>query len=852
MDSIHLNDLSSGLNVIYGANEAGKSRARDFIEWLMFSYTDEHESLKPSARKNAFAHLIPGVSGVSHIAIGDSTVRLTQKRDNNETHAFTDSLSLSDLSSVLTDNVSREHYTHVFSLTLDELNATRSNKLMTEEELAEVFLSASQTGSGVSLAHYLSTLRKKRDEMFSESGNARNRAINKVVKQLQDITKEINQLKRDENNAPHLDEEIATHTREVADLVRQIDDINSSLRESRMIAQSYSDYASFQTLSESLRPETNSDLAHRVAEIEVLLAEVKNSLGKEHERDLLLDQLQSLQQVQSEQGALLTQTLDPNELKDYARTPNFLSIVKRHEKVSHDGQRDLLALREKYHEQERELTFIQHEAEKIAERIAKNSEKPPTQETPVAEVPKSRLRTALGIAAMVVGVGFIVASIALSQFVSTIAGVIVTLAGLAALIFGPSRQAPVEPSSTLQLDVETDSEKLGSFQSRIEHFQGILSDLLDQQAAVEKKIESSRQEYEDALVRAGFENNVPMNLIDIYLSEYSHFHERTQKIEQLSQSIEKYEREITSLLDQTENLRSFAIGTASEISMPLATLSAATTWLVSLLNTAREFKDAEDNAHSRDIKLQESEKILTQRFGSIEAARTIFAEQSLQELNEKINVLDEHRKEIEVQRDAINQEIGSLTHQKESASTSTAIADAQRRKQELVDELQYLHHDFSIAARAVKIAEEAFTYCQRENQPAVLRTASSMLRRATMGAWDNVSIVYVEQGKKEPIPQVHVSQSTTGKHLPATQLSRGTQEQLYLCLRFALMSTSIKGQHIPALLDDVAVNFDSSRLRAIAPLLGDIARQRQIFYFTCHEKTRDELATIYGSRVISI
>ena len=69
-------------------------------------------------------------------------------------------------------------------------------------------------------------------------------------------------------------------------------------------------------------------------------------------------------------------------------------------------------------------------------------------------------------------------------------------------------------------------------------------------------------------------------------------------------------------------------------------------------------------------------------------------------------------------------------------------------------------------------------------------------------------------------------------------LSRGTAEQLYLCLRLGLIS-EFGRRHVtlPLIMDAVLVNFDIERARAMAAVFDAFARDRQVLLFTCHHET---------------
>lgn len=72
-----------------------------------------------------------------------------------------------------------------------------------------------------------------------------------------------------------------------------------------------------------------------------------------------------------------------------------------------------------------------------------------------------------------------------------------------------------------------------------------------------------------------------------------------------------------------------------------------------------------------------------------------------------------------------------------------------------------------------------------------------------------------------------------GGWVDVTELSRATQDQFYICARFALVKLITEGKRPPLLLDDPFVNFHPKRLEKTIPLLQELAKENQILLFTC-------------------
>ena len=87
--------------------------------------------------------------------------------------------------------------------------------------------------------------------------------------------------------------------------------------------------------------------------------------------------------------------------------------------------------------------------------------------------------------------------------------------------------------------------------------------------------------------------------------------------------------------------------------------------------------------------------------------------------------------------------------------------------------------------------------------------------------------------------QIEIIQADGDRKTPA-ELSRGTQEQLYLSLRFGLIEEfASHSARLPVIVDDILVNFDPERAERAAGALRQLARSNQVLVFTCHPSTVD-------------
>lgn len=139
-----------------------------------------------------------------------------------------------------------------------------------------------------------------------------------------------------------------------------------------------------------------------------------------------------------------------------------------------------------------------------------------------------------------------------------------------------------------------------------------------------------------------------------------------------------------------------------------------------------------------------------------------------------------------------------------------------------------------VASRLLAEAQERY---QRERQPEVVRAASRHFATMTSGRYTSLAVPLGE-GRIEVFDTRSASRTTE-------VLSRGTAEQLYLAIRLGLIGQlGDVGAGLPVLMDDVLVNFDPERRCGAAEAIAELASVRQVIFFTCHPETADLLVDV--------
>ncbi|MBM3154358.1 MAG: hypothetical protein FJ008_03390 [Chloroflexi bacterium] len=151
------------------------------------------------------------------------------------------------------------------------------------------------------------------------------------------------------------------------------------------------------------------------------------------------------------------------------------------------------------------------------------------------------------------------------------------------------------------------------------------------------------------------------------------------------------------------------------------------------------------------------------------------------------------------------------------------------------EELDHLKQQRQFWARKQKVYEITRTAIDDAHKHTLSRAAimleselSKYIAMITDGRYSQVEI-------DESDLSIHTFSPEKNDWVGVHHLSRATQDQFYICARFALVNLITEGKKPPLLLDDPFVNFHQKRLARTIPLLQELAKENQILLFTCSD-----------------
>lgn len=130
---------------------------------------------------------------------------------------------------------------------------------------------------------------------------------------------------------------------------------------------------------------------------------------------------------------------------------------------------------------------------------------------------------------------------------------------------------------------------------------------------------------------------------------------------------------------------------------------------------------------------------------------------------------------------------------------------------------------------------------ERRRNPLLTR-AAALFRKLTIDRYADLRADY--ESEKPRLLGVGTDGTTT---VAVSDMSEGTQDQLFLALRLAAVEQGLEaGVRAPFLADDLFVNFDDARARAGLLVLGELSRSAQVLFFTHHAHLQALAQDVFG------
>ncbi|TVX92608.1 AAA family ATPase [Paenibacillus agilis] len=207
-----------------------------------------------------------------------------------------------------------------------------------------------------------------------------------------------------------------------------------------------------------------------------------------------------------------------------------------------------------------------------------------------------------------------------------------------------------------------------------------------------------------------------------------------------------------------------------------------------------------------------------------------------QALAQRVDMLLEQVRRHEEQQREVEQKFGRIQQEIDSVKQRIMSEHIVQEQASLEAKLDAQTERYAVHAIAKTLIRRTRQRYEEEKQPLVFQRASHYLQRMTEGRYVRVLTPFGSES-------ISVERKD-GKLFDSLQLSRGTAEQVYLAMRFALADGMSERTALPFVWDDIFVNFDEARLRATLACLPELLVSHQVIWTTCHTHMVDVLLDI--------
>lgn len=146
---------------------------------------------------------------------------------------------------------------------------------------------------------------------------------------------------------------------------------------------------------------------------------------------------------------------------------------------------------------------------------------------------------------------------------------------------------------------------------------------------------------------------------------------------------------------------------------------------------------------------------------------------------------------------------------------------------------------------AIKTLEEASDRVQKKYLPVMNKVFSNIFYELTNKKYSDIRTgenlcIMLSDPKNEII-------------VPASILSNGTLDQMYLALRIAISETVLKiNESLPLIMDEPFSQYDDERTDNAMKCIYDISKKQQVIFFTCKLREVEQISSKYTCQLLSL
>jgi len=840
-----LKGVSSGLNIIYGPNEFGKTTLLEFIRCMLFGFPGKNQKINQYTPVNGGS--LGGVLKCT-LASGQliSVDRRADKKDGPVIRTeSTESQGQSHLDSLL-GYATKDIFKNLYAFTIDELHDIQS---LRGEEIKSRIYGVGMGLGDVSLGKVEQEIEKSCVEIFRPRGQSRMR---EALGEINEVEKKVIQVQENLDKFNELTNSLSQMNGEKSVKIQEIDDLGLTRK----------------------FLETRQNLLEQLKEEEQIHDELKISLSEivvnddllECEGDVLFLQ-QSLKEIQS-------------VIKDE------LKVKKEREHLSAQIIVDLNSLGQGWTEErinefelsELEKKEIQEFYNRLSEsRLDENSSKDrlslhrKQKETnkPDPKLPPSLWKRVLPYGLIGVGVSGIAVGGIWVDYVILIVGL--AMVGFGALFLNKiliEIKPEEEPVDNLEVSLV---KTLENATKKREEIFNEWSSWLGERALDQHLSPLATEKLSDKACGVKI-RMVQRESIDERLSDMSKtIEDVSRRIEKIApflknfvvdrdiptsiQVICRHFDEMRTLIGKRGNLETQGRVLAEKINSLKRKIEEKNGELSEFLRSADTLDEDSFIEKSKTVGREKGlDGIVAEKKGYIQSrvglgdVRDKFIKSvkssSLEENHQELNSISNSLSELNTEKDQLLQLIGETKTRVDYLVGNEDMSKQQAKLEIGRQKIRECSRKWAVNKIALHMLDKARKKYEKERQPAVIKLAEEIFGYVTKGNYSRI----FKPMDSDDIFIVNKNEQTKG----LLEMSRGTREQLYLALRFGLIGEYEKrSEPLPIVMDDIFVNFDDDRNNQMRDRIIQFSKKRQVIILTCHKHTFDAYSSL-GANAVTI
>ncbi|CUS26021.1 hypothetical protein FC70_GL000582 [Paucilactobacillus oligofermentans DSM 15707 = LMG 22743] len=828
-------NLSPNLQVIYGANEAGKSTLTQFILSVLFGFANH-------SGKNKYLQYIPkdtasygGVILFEHEGQEYRLKRTKGKKVSGQVEFSTEtgeSLTEEQLAQIISP-LNEELYRAILSFSQNDLNSIFD---LTTDEIDATLQQMGTVGSAQWMK-LVKNYEKSANAIYKDSGRVL--PINVKLQEHQELQDRIDEAKLDYNRYHDLVEANNLDSIQKKELTKDLSNLQTKDNELEQLNRLMPIYKKLQGMGQVDTTDFNSDDEIKINQIVTKENELQRSI-KQSESDLkVIDG----QQYTSEKQKFYFEHLAEFEHVN-REVPKIKQAIVSQQEMINELQlvnQELAKIKAKYqefglpkslaNEQKQVLDDLLSRKAKLLDQQDSILTTRSTQKNQAADT-KSKAILFIGVA--VVG---IVLAILFTTLIMRILGVVLLIGGAIGWYLDSrktnlSNDTSINDGDGLLAQVNNEITQFGKTN-------GLQDYSVNQWSTIQ--FESSQFDEQSRQVQILNQKLADIELIiDTFMAQNTELGTWIDG-DHLANSLDKIEeyhdeqQHAVSLAQKNNEKRKLLTAQIDEQQQRLIKIAEDKQELLEQVgvNSIEEF-----NVKYRDqltkIDMNADKKALAGQING-EQLTKLATYDDVKQLKKQLEQLRKKTSEIKVQRDELETNVNRRNLTIESIAKNGLLSELRQQLADLETEInelvvEWLHNQF-----ASLWINQTLQAASSDRLPQIITQAKRYFKLLTDDRY--IDIVLADGIKV--MDEEHVE-------FEVGELSQGTAEQLYVALRFGFITVMNEKINFPLIIDDGFVNFDNSRKNRTIELLKELSDRSQVIYLTAD----DRILRMYNSEQV--